>query len=180
MMTPPPADALSYPAGLTWGIKRSFIRYIACLSDGSHTVSDGAYLSDTSFFTFPWRTPDVQPPPAKSACEFRGTVRLGGHAGLLAVVIAEPAVEVLGERTLLTVLDPSGLASRGGRLPVADLTLVERDAGGTRLRYECTLSPEGIVLFGDQYEVGQQLDDVIVQDSAALVHSHRIDGIILA
>ncbi|WP_265572855.1 HtaA domain-containing protein [Rhodococcus rhodochrous] len=46
------------PAGLTWGVKQSFLRYLAALPDGGHAVSGGAYVGEENFFTFP-RPPDA-------------------------------------------------------------------------------------------------------------------------
>src|SRR5690606_41148339 len=75
---------------LTWGIKRSFIRYIGSLPDTAHAAVDGAYLGETSFFTFPVDATAANTP---AVVRFRGSLRIRAHGGMLDVLIADPWIE---------------------------------------------------------------------------------------
>src|SRR5512134_1772276 len=73
------------PLGLSWGIKRSFVDYIASLPDGSVSATDGATVSGTSLFCFSPETSDYDVARGTGVLRFRGDVRLAGHHGMLLV-----------------------------------------------------------------------------------------------
>jgi hypothetical protein len=152
---------LSHP-GLTWGVKRSFVRYLSLLPDFRHAETDGAFLVSGSFFHFPHADDDAVPATGVGAAgpmRFRGEVRLTGHRGMLAVVIADPWVELRDGRTVLTVVDhrPDG----AGRMPIA-LLRPTASVTGTFRRWTASLTDEARWLFDDQYPPGEELDPVEV------------------
>lgn len=148
--------------GLTWGIKRSFIRYIAGLADGSHSERDGAYLSESSSFTFP-----VAPETgtiSDGVLRFRGTVRIGGHGGMLGVLLSDPCIEMSGDTGILSVIDPAGYPGRYRRVPLAEL-VIERDVheGVQILRCAASLAEPGVEVFAGHYPQGVDLDPVVIR-----------------
>ncbi|WP_176697502.1 HtaA domain-containing protein [Arthrobacter koreensis] len=83
--------------GLVWGLKESFLAYVAGCPDGSVELSPGTgQLPDGSFYF----SPDPDAPAA--ALHFRGGVRLRAHGGMLDVSLADPRVEGTDGRLLLT------------------------------------------------------------------------------
>ena len=78
------------PLGLSWGIKRSFIDYIAGLPDGSVSATAGATVSGSSLFCFSPDTSDYDPALGTGVLRFRGDVRLAGHHGMLLVRLLDP------------------------------------------------------------------------------------------
>ena len=113
------AEPPTFPrVGMEWGIKRSFIRYVAYLPDGNHVTEDGAYLNDASIFTFP---NFVVAEPDIGVIRFQGTVKVGGHGGLLGVLLSDPWVHLSGDEGVLSVIDPGEWPSRSHRLVLADL-----------------------------------------------------------
>lgn len=147
--------------GFTWGIKRSFIRYISYLPDGNHVVEDGAYLNDASLFTYP-----CSPASVSDAGElrFRGTVRIGGHGGLLGVLLSDPWIRLSGDRGTLSVVAPSQWPSRQGRITLAELRC-ERQPTDKDLVLRCaaSLAEEGVSVFGGNYPQGTTLDPVVIR-----------------
>ena len=143
--------------GLTWGIKRSFIRYIATLPDGRHSMSDGAYLGETSYFTFP----PVPSPDVPQVMRFGGVVRIGGHGGMLDLLIAEPWVEMTESGPILTVVDPTGPPDRTRRITLAQLH--PQDSGLAERQYTATLADAGSAIFDHHYPAGTELDTVVIQ-----------------
>lgn len=150
--------------GLTWGIRRSFIRYISGLPDGAHATFDGAYLGDGSYFTFPGaaRTADQQ-----SDLAFCGVVRIAGHGGMLDVLIADPRIEHHSGDPVLTIVDPGHWPERNHRLVLARLTPIDDATSITgsspERRWSAVLTEPGSVVFGGNYLSGTDLDPVIVR-----------------
>lgn len=148
------------PAGLTWGVKRSLLQYIAGLPDGGHTTSGGAYVCETSFFTFP---PERGADNTQECAElrFRGSLQLGGHAGMLQIIITDPRVVRSESGMVLTIADRTGGPGESERLAIADLEI--NDAYRTRHGLvlplmTATLTSAGCEIFGGHYPPGEQLD----------------------
>ncbi|WP_258957158.1 HtaA domain-containing protein [Rhodococcus globerulus] len=155
------ADSPTFPrVGMEWGIKRSFIRYVAYLPDGNHVTEDGAYLNDSSIFTFP---NFVVAEPDIGAIRFQGTVKVGGHGGLLGVLLSDPWVHLSGNEGVLSVIDPEEWPSRSHRIILADLEVELQGVGdGSRLHCLATLAESGVALFDGHYPCGTALDPVVI------------------
>ncbi|WP_125098628.1 HtaA domain-containing protein [Leucobacter chromiireducens] len=154
--TPSSPPSPESPRSLRWGVKASLVAYVTDMSDGSATVEAPA-LADGDTFVFPESG-------SATPLQFRGTVTLSGHAGMLRLVFADPALEETAGGWTLTIADPH---EAGGRLPfaaIAELTQT-RDGGrrGTGLR----LTEAGADLFfSGPYTAGTELDDFEVRTAA--------------
>ncbi|MFH5824589.1 HtaA domain-containing protein [Georgenia sp. AZ-5] len=154
------------PPGMIWGVKRSFVRYIAQLMDGGHSATAGATLALGSLFHFEQADGSTYDPhTGTGALRFRGEVRLTGHFGMLSVTLAEPWVEFRDDGAVLTVVDhrsPDG----GIRLDLATLEAgapAEPQPGvHVWQNVPVTLTAAGQWLFNDQYPAGQQLDPLFI------------------
>lgn len=151
--------------GLHWGVKGSFMDYIAAMSDSRATAVDGATPTSSNVLVF---EPAIQPPPkpedADLLLSFRGDVRFSGHGGLLFVRIADPWIAVHRGRGVLTVLDPHQPDEKP-RLPLARLTLEpqpESDGIQIWLGQDVRLTEEGTGLFNDVYPAGETLEPLAV------------------
>jgi len=141
--------------GLQWGVKPSFLDYVARMHDGRMSVTDGATTTDGAVFAF-------EPDPGATDAEagrfaFRGDVRFSAHAGMMFVRLADPRVTVSGSRAELTVLDPAD-RDGGSRLPLVTCTLEPRpteEALRIWLATDVALTAEGAGLFNDVYAVGE-------------------------
>jgi hypothetical protein len=147
--------------GLHWPIKRSFIRYVARMTDGQILGGHGVRLLDASTFMFP-----SEPTEVAGMLAFGGEVRLQAHAGALAVRIAHPRVDVRGERATLTVESPEGSGP-----PVRLVTFVASSSSsrvdqaiwtGTDVR----LTVEALALFGGYYGEDEPFDDLMIVTAA--------------
>ncbi|MFC4002970.1 HtaA domain-containing protein [Prauserella oleivorans] len=153
-------------AGLTWGLKRSFVAYVARLRDGACGAKDGGSVVDSSYFHFEHADGSgYDPATGKGVLKFRGDVRLVGHAGLLYVMLLDPWLEFTGDGAVLSVVDIEHWPDRSHRLPLATLDVVEPavGAGGrTWTGMPAYLTSEGQEVFNGQYVVGERLDPVSV------------------
>ena len=158
-----PIDAVaadSAQPGLTWGLKRSFIRYISSLRDGQHAELEGASLVPPSSFRFSTDSTELDD-DGTGTIRFRGQVRLGGHGGMLFVMIADPWVEIGRDAALLTVVDVEHWPDTSRRMPLATLELPDAtrtEAGLLWSSVEVRLTREGTEVFNDQYAVGEEMD----------------------
>ena len=165
--TPGPVGDGSAPRpGLTWGLKRSFIRYISTLPDGGHQETDGASLTDGSSFHFaPAPGATYDPATGTGILTFRGDVRLTGHHGMLFVMVADPWIEFRDGAAVLSVIDSRHWPDRDTRLPLATLAPAApsvSDAGLVWAETPAHLSEAGQAVFNDQYGAGEELDPVFV------------------
>lgn len=167
-------DEASLP-GLHWGIKASFLEYVARMPDGRGTVSDGATPIDGNIMVFEMATA-VEPPAPQTAdrlLSFRGDVRFGGHMGMLFVRIADPWIAITAHQAEMTVLDPFQ-PDEDLRLPLVRFTLTPtRAAEDVEVLYaaEVRLTVEGTRLFNDVYPTGELFEPLRIvlpaADSAA-------------
>lgn len=163
-------SSASLPAGLYWGVKRSFLRYIAMLPDGGYEASEGAALVDDAVFRFVPATDDADEDVADGAVaeerifRFRGSVLLQGHGRLLRVRIADPWFHFGPNGSRLSVCDPVRRSEDGARLVLAGVTASRSSAGDVRCWTDLPvhLDAAGVSLFGGQYDAGEELSPVTI------------------
>ena len=152
------------PLGLSWGIKRSFIDYIAGLPDGSVSATAGATVSGSSLFCFSPDRSDYDPALGTGVLRFRGDVRLAGHHGMLLVRLLDPWITFTTGSGVLSISTGDG----GGqdRTAVGFLSFAKpRHADGSLVweHVDVVISPEGSELFDGQYAAGQPMDPLFIR-----------------
>ena len=142
-------DASALP-GLHWSIKRSFILYVARLADGQILGGPGLRMLDASTFVFA---------PGDDGLSFRGELRLQAHGGALTLRLANPSLDLCGERGLM-VIDRTG---GGGSVPLVSFDWQPAESGGaaTDVRLHVDAAP----LFGGYYGEDELFDDFVVVGS---------------
>ena len=144
--------------GLRWGIRASFLRYVANLPDGRASVTDGASMTadDPQLVVFP---PD-QELTTDQVFAFHGDLRLSGHGGLLFLRLAQPRIELGAGGATLTIAEPTTEDGSGPRQILVDLTLTPTEDGwaGTEVR----LTEQGTALFNQMYPAGEAFDPLRV------------------
>ncbi|MGN7201385.1 HtaA domain-containing protein [Arthrobacter sp. SAFR-044] len=145
---------------LAWSMKQSFLRYVARLSDGRCSATDGAEPSETEGFTF--EVSAMQATNHGLSLAFRGDLRFSGHHGALFLRIADPAILVDGPHGTLSI---AGGDADAPRVPLATFTAAV-DSSGPALRIAGTglmLTEAGSELFIGIYPPGEPLDDFTVE-----------------
>ncbi|MFC3068577.1 HtaA domain-containing protein [Phenylobacterium soli] len=139
----PAADAPI--AALEWGVKQSFCNYVR-MAGGSIETAAGAEAVEGGF----------RFPAAPGEGRFQGEVRFDAHGGMLAVRLADPAVEIGPGRAVLSIAD---LSAGGRRVEIAtlDLAAASTEADGARL-IPAALTLDGSFVLGDHYPPGTALD----------------------
>lgn len=152
--------------GLHWGIKSSFLQYIARMTDGRATVTDGATPTEGNVMVF--EPADTLCPPEHADADlflpFRGDIRFAGHFGLLFVRLADPWVIVRGDRATMTVLDPYKPDEKP-RLVLSHLVLEARPTAEDLdiwLSTDVRLAAEGTDLFNDVYQAGEPFEPLAI------------------
>ena len=152
--------------GLVWGLKESFLDYVAGCPDGSVELSPGTgQLPDGRFYF----SPDPSAPPA--ALHFCGGVRLRAYGGMLDVCLMDPRVEEsAGGAALSAETWKEGLWQR---IRFADLTWAPALPGqGTETAADATvrtmaagtrLHPDATALFDYTYAAGEVLSPLVLR-----------------
>ncbi|MCG2620785.1 HtaA domain-containing protein [Arthrobacter sp. I2-34] len=160
-----PARDLLPPEGLTWGVKRSFVRYLTSLPDGAVAAVEGASVLESGFFNFPPDGGSFDPAAGTGILRFRGDVRLEGHFGMMFVQIANPWIELGSGGGFLTVaLGEPGEAAE--RIPLISFAAaVPQTIGGSLVwqGLETRLTREGSDVFNQQYGTGQEMDPLSIR-----------------
>ena len=152
------------PLGLSWGIKRSFVDYIAGLPDGSVSATDGATATGSSLFCFSPESSDYDVARGTGVLRFRGDVRLAGHHGMLLVRLLDPWVTFASGSGVLSI--STGADGGQDRTAVGFLSASKpRDAGGFLVweHIDVVISPDGSELFDGQYAAGQPMDPLAIR-----------------
>ena len=164
-MTPASASPAPLPPqGLTWGIKRSFMDYIAGLPDGAVSAAGGATLTASGEFCFAPAGSEYDPARGTGVLRFRGDVRVAGHHGMMFVRLLDPWVEFTAGHGVLSISTGDG----GGkeRADVGTLrTAAPRNVDGFLVweHVDVAISEAGSELFDGQYAAGQAMDKLVIR-----------------
>ncbi|WP_028267802.1 HtaA domain-containing protein [Arthrobacter sp. MA-N2] len=149
-------------SGLVWGIKESFITYLLNLGDSQYFDDDGAVFVEPNLFRFGLK--EVARWDRKTGhgvIEFRGTIVLSAHGGLLYVRITDPWVEFGEHGVALSVLETE--SSRRIPLVTADTSsFITRDGCRQWIGLPTQLCEEGVMLFNGQYPSGTSMSPITI------------------
>ncbi len=148
--TPPAAPTGGLVAGLYWGVRSSFVDYIAASPDGTISGDDGVESDGQGQFRFPLGDTDVD-----GVAVFRGALRFTAHFGALDVELARPRVDLASGSLIVEV--------RGRPCEVAALTPTTPVTVGEWVVWPpipATLTAAGAAVFGDVYAPGEALDEL--------------------
>lgn len=142
---------------LRWGIKSSFLGYVGRMPDGKAYLGGGAAANERNELFFPLTSAE------NGTFAFGGTVTFTGHFGMLYVQVAEPAIVVRDGEAEMTVADPESKDGKRVRLVTFALTgpSVEDDVERWAAT-EVVLAPEGVELFGEVYQAGEQFEPLTI------------------
>jgi hypothetical protein len=156
------------PLGLTWGIKRSFVRYLSSLPDAQVSATDGAEIVEGSLFNFQPAGGSFDAAARTGVLRFRGDVRLSGHYGMMFVQLLDPWVEFTADGAVLTVGEP-GVDTRYAlaTLQPAPDSPVDDEGGRLWEGVQAALSAAGSETFNDQYPAGQPMDPLFIRIPAS-------------
>ncbi|GGC84902.1 hypothetical protein GCM10011512_09690 [Tersicoccus solisilvae] len=151
--TEPGTRTTSSSASLIWAFHADFTAYVERLADGRVDVSGGAERTADGRFRFPVGI-------ARGTClKGTGAVHWTGHHGLLAVTLADPAIEHSGP--VVTITDPFSPAER---MVLAHLGDPEETETGRRYTRPI-LTESGADLFMDHYPAGLPLASLEIEDA---------------
>lgn len=156
--------------GMRWGVKESFVDYIARAPGGQVSVTEGAgFVAESRQFAFPLLDATRFDVAANAGVlEFAGDVRFSGHFGFLYLPLTRPRIEVAAGVARLSFVVPDGREGDDEPVVLAELDwpLPDREDAlawhSTRVR----LAPAGAPLFNGSYGVGEPLDAVTIALSA--------------
>lgn len=143
--------------GMRWGIKASFVAYVASMPDGVMSATDGAVATGEGF-VFP--ISDASGFDARTGAGtilFSGDVRFRCHGGMLSVRFADPRLSVDDDGAWLSVMNSSDR-----RRTIAHLG-TPRQAPGGGIEIPAALAADSVAQFNDVYPEGTELDSVVIR-----------------
>lgn len=151
--------------GLTWGVKTSFLLYLARMPQTQVGVGEGAGYTVDREFWFPLTRPDGASSSDRGALRFEGEVSIVAHSGFLRLTLADPWVLRDGESARLSVR-----LGAGERVELLDLEWTEpvRHDDGTVSWFNlpARLAEAGVPVFNEAYGVGEEMDPVSIRSIA--------------
>lgn len=146
---------------LRWGVKQSFRSYVEATGGtietlgGADRAADGGFV----FAVAPGGdlTLDAEGAPVG---RFLGEVSFQAHGGMLAVRLADPALEVGASGPVLTMAE-GGAGGRRVEIARLDLAAATTGEGGERI-IPTALTLDGSQVLGDHYPPTTALDPVIL------------------
>lgn len=139
--------------GMAWAVKESFVQYVQSMRDGRILLREGAAVTNTREFYFPFRSLD-QSDGNNFVLQFGGEARFLAHHGLMSVSICNPKIKVGPHGACLSI--------EQGKETVllADLNLpaVSLEEGiHMWANVPVVLTSAGAAVFADNYSAGEAL-----------------------
>lgn len=142
---------------LHWGVRESFVRYVATMPGGEVSVGGGATMSPRNDFVFPLVDDDqFDWSAANGVLRFGGDLRMVGHHGMLQVTIAHPVLELADGLGRLLIASPT---QEDGVFAIVDVQERPSEDGGVRL-FSTALVPGAVPFFNDVYPAGLDFADL--------------------
>lgn len=161
MSLPATSDGELPPPGLTWGIKRSFIRYFFSVPDAEVAAGGGAAVSPEGYLGFVPGEVELDPATGCGSLSFQGGITLSAHFGMMHVHLQDPRLDIRADTAVLSVA-----GEEGARTPLVRMEDGMFERMGTDLLWAAEivrLTAEGAKVFNGQYPAGQCMDPVLVR-----------------
>ncbi len=146
---------------LTWAVKESLVRYVSGLEDGEiQTTSPAERFGNVFQFQLDEEASDFSETNNSGTLQFRGSLILTGHWGSMRVELTDP--KLVTDGGALEVQTRTINPISGDRFEtIARGTLVS-DSDSAESLGKVTLTAAGRMIFGEQYQVGQELSDLYI------------------
>lgn len=149
-------DDSKLAGALRWPVKRSFVSYVLALFDGEAAISDEVRVNEDEF-VFPLTA--TRDSGNEQIFQFSGELRFVGHAGLLAVRLADPRLTIAPGSCTISVEDRrdrrTDLVRLGDAQPV--------DLCGSMRWDDVRLLSGAVPIFGENYIEGARFDPVSLE-----------------
>ncbi|PVZ53871.1 HtaA domain-containing protein [Arthrobacter sp. H-02-3] len=153
--------------GMAWAVKDSFVNYVKAMNDGRIILSDGAAVTSTRQFYFPFKHLE-QSGSTSFVLHFGGEARFFAHHGFMSVLLRHPRIEVTPDSACLSIEPEQG--REWLRLAELDLPAGLTEDGVTMWDSVVTkLADAGVATFGDSYRAGETLSPLTVRAPALTV-----------
>ena len=142
-----------------WGIKQSFLRYLAKLPGTQASVGGGAAFTNDNRFVFPAAEGVGNDGlTVAGTVKFEGDVHLTAHGGMLDLILSDPWVDIDGRTARLSFVTHRSAGAGLARTVVCELLEQPGESDNSRRAWETRLADTGVHVFGDTYAVGEVLD----------------------
>lgn len=152
--------------GLVWGVKASFLNYLAHTGDATTTVIGAAAPTASGKFYFePEPAAPVHPTEETVTLKFLGGVQFSAHFGMLQVEIRDPWVTFSASGSSLSIA-LSDAAKGASRIPLLSLEPTAPTVGSGIAMWTAVptrLTAEGMYIFNDFYPADELFDPLSIR-----------------
>lgn len=139
--------------GMAWAVKESFVQYVQSMPDGRILLREGAAVTNTRQFYFPFRSLD-QSDGNKVVLQFGGEARFLAHHGLMSVSICNPKIKVGPDGACLSIEQGNEIV----HLAHLNWPAVSVEEGTNMwANVPVALTSAGAAVFADSYSAGETL-----------------------
>lgn len=139
--------------GMAWAVKESFVQYVQSMRDGRILLREGAAVTNTRQFYFPFRSLDHSD-GHNFVLQFGGEARFLAHHGLMSVSICNPKIIVGPDGACLSIEQGNEIV----HLAHLDLPAVSVEDGiNMWANVPVALTSAGAAVFADSYSAGETL-----------------------
>ena len=154
--------------GLVWGIKRSFIAYLARQPDASNMYGDGAEgLVDGRYFFTLGNDEEFDRRRLTGTLKFRGTIRLMAHRNRLVVTISDPWIVFDGQgKGTLSTSTRNNAEDEDTRHDLVHLTVSPTESDAQAILWagiRTSLAPGATQVFNEVYPPHEDFDPLVIR-----------------
>lgn len=144
--------------GMAWAVKESFVQYVQSMPDGRILLREGAAVTNTRQFYFPFRSLDQS--DGNFVLQFGGEARFLAHHGLMSVSICNPKINVGPDGACLSIEQGNEIV----HLAHLNLPAVSVEEGiNMWANVPVALTSAGAAVFADSYSAGETLAPLTVR-----------------
>lgn len=153
---------MTEPYQLSWGIKRSFLRYLESLPDCAIATNDGATRDgESGEFCFPFMA-KTELDENSYRLEFSGDARIKAHGGMLLVIFMNPWLTFTESSVEFSVVDLMAWPDTSQRevLGVSPLGASTEPEASVATEFPLRLAESAVETFNNVYQAGEPLEPV--------------------
>ena len=146
--------------GFAWAVKESFVHYVASMPDGRIAVGDGAAVTSTEQFYFPFVSARAASDGVRSY-EFEGFVHFVAHDGMLSLDVRRPRIDIGSNSARLSIQ-----RTADEWLHLGDIALPEAEVDDSVTMWReaaVGLTTQGATLFAGTYRPGEPLAQITIR-----------------
>ncbi|MCG7207378.1 HtaA domain-containing protein [Streptomyces arenae] len=151
---------------LVWGVKSGFREYVAAVTDGAESTTDGVRTNESGAFVFSLDdATSLDNTSGHGTLKFRGSVVFSAYHGILLVRVRDPWITLDGDGGTVSIMHPAYREPTSERQAIGTFDGVRREVVPGAVNWSIDvprMTYEGTQAFGDVYPVDAPFDPIVI------------------